>query len=86
MSRGGEEARHRGFVHVPDEDTTEMRIPTPEQLEAIEVLEFATPGCSLVRLSLAQWAHVNRAVGVLARRDAIPAGAIPEPRTPTGEQ
>jgi hypothetical protein len=74
MSVHPEEGRHRGYVHVPDEDTTEVRTATPAQQRAIALLELATPGCPLVRLTLAQWAWVDRVVRALG------ALGVPEPR------
>jgi hypothetical protein len=69
-----DEGRHRGFVHVTDDDVTATRTPTPEQSRAIELLELAPPGCPLVRLTLAQWAWVDRVVRGLG------ALGIPAPR------
>lgn len=81
------DARHRGFVHVPDEDTSEVRPATPEQVRAIALLEYATPGCPVVRLSILQWHHVDRVVAALARLGVPPPRTAPDNHTPTnGEQ
>lgn len=56
--------------HVTSEDVTETRRPTAEQARALRLLEYGTPGAALVRLSLRDWAHVDRAVAALARMGA----------------
>lgn len=53
--------------HGSGDHITETRHPSPEQQRAIDLLEYATPGASIVRLSLHEWAHVNRVVTKLER-------------------
>lgn len=75
--------RYRGFVHITDEDTTSTRIPSAEQNRAIGLLELATPGCGLVRLSEAQWSYVDRVVAALNRLGVPPPRTAPDDRAPT---
>lgn len=65
---------YRDVVHVPDEDCTEARRPTPVQARAIELLELNPHGTEFVRLSVAEWKHVDRVV------IALGALGVPAPR------
>lgn len=58
--------------HIPDEDTTITRSPSPDQARALRLLEYGTPGAGLVRLSIHGWAHVDRVVAGLARMGVPP--------------
>lgn len=75
-----EEDGYRDVVHVTEQDVTDARTPTAEQARAIGLLELNPSGRPTVRLSLAQWRHVDRVVNTLR------AHGIPEPRTPTTDR
>jgi hypothetical protein len=74
MSVHPEEGRHRGFVHVTDEDVTETRTPTATERQAIELLWPEMAGLHRPRLSLLQWRHVKRLELGLRQH------GVPEPR------
>lgn len=63
------------LVHVTDQDVTDAKTPTAEQARAIGLLELNPDGRPTVRLTLAQWRHVDRVVRSLG------ALGIPAPRT-----
>jgi hypothetical protein len=74
------------MLRDPVEDVSEVREPTGPQREAITLLELNPSGRPTMRLTLAQWRHVNRVVIALAVRDeatrtaAITAVVVPVPR------
>jgi len=63
------------LLHVTAEDVTDARTPTAEQARAIALLELNPDGRATVRLSIAQWNHVNRVVTALGSL------GVPAPRT-----
>lgn len=71
---------YRDVVHVTDEDVTDARHPSLEQARAIALLELNPDGHPLVRLTLAQWRHVDRVVLTLG------ALGVPTPRPPADDQ
>lgn len=70
-----EESGYCDLVHVTADDVTDARTPTAEQARAIGLLELNPSGRPTVRLSLAQWRHVDRVVRALGSL------GIPAPRT-----
>ena len=63
------------LLHVTAEDCTDARTPNAEQARAIALLELNPDGRAAVRLSLAQWRHVDRVVRALGSL------GVPAPRT-----
>lgn len=53
---------YRGLVHVTDEDCSVAAHPTAAQARAIALLELNPDGHQMVRLTVAQWRHVDRVV------------------------
>lgn len=70
--------------HITCDDVTEQRRPTPAEREVLDLLDLAAPGRPWVRLSLAQWRHVDRVAAALTQARA-PAAAtgVPAPRAST---
>ncbi|TKJ25250.1 hypothetical protein [Blastococcus sp. CCUG 61487] len=65
-------------LHDSMRDVSDARRPTAEQARAIELLELNPDGRELVRLSLAQWRHVNRVVTALGSLGVPPCRTSPE--------
>jgi hypothetical protein len=75
------------MIHDTAEDVSEVRELSGSQLEAVALLELTAPGRRSVRLTLAQWRHVDRVVVALAIRDAVARDlaiqrTVPSPRDP----
>lgn len=71
------------MFHDRQDDCSDVHDPTPEQAEAIALLELNPTGAARPRLTVAQWRHVARVVDALAARDGRTSeAAVPRPRTP----
>jgi hypothetical protein len=55
------------LIHDSAEDVFDARRPTPAQAEAIDLLDLNPQHRPLVRLSLRQWAQIDRLAARLAR-------------------
>lgn len=66
------DSTRRGYIHIPAEDVTESRVLTPDQQRAAALLEYATTGCPIARMTLAHFAHVDRVVAQLAHMGVPP--------------
>lgn len=67
------------MIHDPYADVSDVHRPTSAQAEALDLLELNPDHAPTLRLSLAQWRHVDRVCAALAARDL----RVQAERTPT---